>query len=208
MIIIIDNGSQYTHLIKRNCRDLGFDGEIISNKKTMSEVKNLVKNAEKIILSGGPSSVYAENNGLAEEIIRKVSGIRFQASGAKASNLMPDTRLQIPILGICFGHQLLAHLLGGKVKKGASAEYGITRITVDERDLILDGMPDGFQAWASHFDEVETLPEDFIGLAHSETCGYEAMRHKTKPIFGVQFHPEVWHTENGERILKNFLNIK
>ena len=205
MILIIDNGSQYTHLIKRNCRDLGFDSETISNKKKLSEVKNLVKNAEKIILSGGPSSVYASNNGLGEEIIRKIAfghqqsamGPRLKAEGSRQ-----------PILGICFGHQLIAHLLGGRVEKGTSAEYGLTKIYVDEADVLFAGLPKEFNAWASHYDEVNALPKDFVALAHSNICKIEAMKHKTLPIFSVQFHPEVWHTENGEKILENFLKVE
>ena len=192
MILIIDNGSQYTHLIKRSCRDLGFDSEIIGSKKKISEVKNLVKNAEKIILSGGPSSVYSNNNGLGEAIIKK---------------LAVNGELSQPILGVCFGHQLIAHLLGGKVEKGASAEYGVTKIHVDENDVLLAGLPTEFNAWASHYDEVKELPKDFVVLAHSDICKFEAMKHATKPIFSVQFHPEVWHTEHGERILENFLRV-
>src|SRR3989338_4716059 len=100
MILIVDNGSQYTHLIKRNCRDMGFDSEIVNNRKMPSEIKNVVKNAEKIILSGGPNSVYSGNNGLGEELIKKFAlGLKLTAQGP------------MPILGICFGHQLIAHLL-------------------------------------------------------------------------------------------------
>lgn len=190
MIIIIDNGSQYTHLIKRNCRDLGFDSEIVSGRKALSEVKNLVKNAERVILSGGPSSVYGGSNGLGEDVLKK---------------LAINNELRQPILGICFGHQLIAHVLGGKVEKGPSAEYGITKIHVDEEDVLFSGVQKEFNAWASHYDEVKALPEGFITLAHSDICRFEAMRHARKPIFSVQFHPEVWHTEHGEKILGNFL---
>lgn len=191
MILIIDNGSQYTHLIKRNCRDLGFDAQIIDNRKTISQVKNLMKNATHIILSGGPSSVTSGNNGLAEEIVKK-----------RANGIVSQ-----PLLGICFGHQLIAHVLGGKVEKGKSAEYGITEIKIDDADTLFADIPASFNAWASHFDEVTEIPKNFIALAHSDICKYEAMRHKTDSIFSVQFHPEVWHTENGEKILGNFLKL-
>lgn len=187
MILIIDNGSQYTHLIKRNCRDLGFEAQIIQNNSSMEEFEKL--RPEKVILSGGPSSVYKGDNGLAEKIARSIS----------------EGKLNIPILGICFGHQLIAHLIGGKVEKGKNAEYGIAKLVVDKPEFILQGVPKNFNVWVSHFDEVVELPKDFIALAHSETCKYEAMAHTKKKIFGVQFHPEVWHTEHGEKILENFL---
>ena len=191
MILIIDNGSQYTHLIKRNCRDLGFDREIIPNKKTLSEVKNLTKNAEKIILSGGPSSVTKGNNGLAEEILTK----------------MIQKEESLPLLGICFGHQLIAHVFGGIVEKGKSAEYGLIKIEIDQEGVLFRGVPKEFSAWASHFDEVKKIPPSFTSLAHSELCEHEAMQHVKRPIFSVQFHPEVWHTEKGEQMLENFLKI-
>ncbi|MFH2106395.1 MAG: glutamine-hydrolyzing GMP synthase [Candidatus Micrarchaeota archaeon] len=191
MILIIDNGSQYTHLIKRNCRDLGFEAMIFNNSKQFSEIKNIIKNAEKIILSGGPSSVNAGNLGLSEEIVKKIN----------------VERIEMPILGVCFGHQLFAHLLGGNVEKGESAEYGICEIDVDSEDVLFKGVPKKFNAWVSHFDTVKIMPKDFVSLAHSKTCAHEAMRHETRNIFGVQFHPEVWHTEHGEKILANFLKI-
>jgi GMP synthase (glutamine-hydrolysing) len=194
MILIIDNGSQYTHLIKRNCRDLEFEAEIVNNKTfSYSDFEKLSANGkiEKIILSGGPSSVTTGNNGVSEEIVKQVG----------------NGKLNVPLLGICFGHQLLAYTLGGKVEKGKSAEYGIAKIAVDDEDEILKGVPKEFNAWVSHFDEVKKMPDEFVSLAHSETCGVEAMRHKTRKIFGLQFHPEVWHTEHGERIMENFLKL-
>lgn len=193
MILIFDNGSQYTHLIKRNCRDLDFEAEIVNNKTfTYSEFEKLLDNKiEKIILSGGPSSVNAGNNGVSAEILKKLA----------------EGKISLPLLGVCFGHQLIAHVLGGKVEKGKSAEYGIAKITIDEEDEILRGIPKEINAWVSHFDEVKKLPTDFVALAHSDTCAFEAMRHKTRKIFGVQFHPEVWHTEHGEKVLENFLRI-
>ena len=192
MILIVDNGSQYTHLIKRNMRDLGKTGEIVQNKKTtLLEIAE--KNPEAIILSGGPSSVTAGKNYVSEQIVNWVW---------KGDENWANT----PLLGLCWGHQLIAHVLGGKVDKGKSAEYGISKITVDDEDLLFRRVPKEFTAWVSHFDEIKELPEGFIPLAHSETCKVEAMRHKKRNIFGCQFHPEVWHTEHGEEILKNFLS--
>ena len=189
MIAIIDSGSQYTHLIKRNFRDFGEETEIINFKEEYSNVKEKIENAKAIVLSGGPSSVYLERNELGKEVCK----------------LVKEGKLKKPLLGICYGHQTIAYIWGAEVARGSSAEYGVSEITVDDEDLILKGMPEKFRAWVSHFDEVKELPEGFIALAHSETCKFEAMRHKELPVFGVQFHPEVWHTENGEQILKNFL---
>jgi len=185
MIAIIDNGSQYTHLIKRNCRDLGFESEIINDKG------KLEFEPKKVIISGGPNSVYTSKIKLSREIAEKIL----------------KKELDVPLLGICFGHQLIAHLSGAKVEKGKSAEYGISEIIVSKEDLILKGIPKKFNAWVSHYDEIKELPKDFEILAHSEICKIEAMRHKKRNIFTVQFHPEVWHTEHGERILENFLKI-
>ncbi len=190
MILIIDNGSQYTHLIMRNCRDMGHESQIVNNSSSYERsVAPNLKKIEKIILSGGPGSVYAGNNGLSEVIVKKA------LSG----------ELDNPLLGICYGHQLIGHLAGAKVAKGVNAEYGISEICVDERNTLFMDVPKNFNAWVSHFDEVKDAPAGFRTLAHSDTCPVEAMRHNEKEIFGVQFHPEVWHTENGERILGNFL---
>ncbi len=191
MILIIDNGSQYTHLIKRNCRDMDFEAEIVNSKVPFEEV--VAKKPGKIILSGGPSSVYLpeEKEKVSEKIVKAVF----------------EKKIDAPLLGICFGHQMIAHALGGKVEKGKSAEYGIAKISVDEEDLIFKNVPREFNAWVSHFDEVKVAPQGFEALAHSQTCKVEAMRHKGRNIFSVQFHPEVWHTEHGEIILQNFLKI-
>jgi len=188
MILIIDNGSQYTHLIKRNMRDLGRDAEILPNKTTSIE-EVIEKNPEAIILSGGPSSVTAGKNYVSAEIVKKVW-----------------EGWDVPLLGLCWGHQAIAYTLGGKVEKGGSAEYGLEKIFVDNPDLLFKDVPVEFTAWASHFDEVKSLPEGFIALAHSDSCAIEAVRHKERRIFGCQFHPEVWHTEHGEKILENFLS--
>ncbi|MCK4319422.1 glutamine-hydrolyzing GMP synthase [Candidatus Micrarchaeota archaeon] len=188
MIIIIDNGSQYTHLIKRTIRELDIKVEIISNTISFKEIKE--KNPCAIILSGGPSSVFKDENSLGSRIIKEVY---------KGWN--------IPLLGICYGHQLIAHVLGGKVGKGPSAEYGLGKVFIDEEDLLFKGIKGELQVWTSHFDEVKGLPEGFVSLAHSEKCPVEAMKHKEKNIFGVQFHPEVWHTEHGEEMYKNFVSL-
>ncbi|MDD5337481.1 MAG: GMP synthase subunit A [Candidatus ainarchaeum sp.] len=192
MILIIDNGSQYTHLIKRNCRDMDQESVIMNNRNgTLEDVESM--KPDKIIMSGGPSSVFTpeEKDRLTMKIVKAVW----------------ERKIDVPLLGVCWGHQMIGYVLGGKVAKGASAEYGFAKITVDNEDLIFRGMPREFNAWVSHFDEVKEAPPDFEALAHSDTCKIEAMRHKNRDIFSVQFHPEVWHTQNGEKILENFLKI-
>ena len=179
-VLIVDMGGQYAHVIWRALRDLGAEGKLV--QKGVSE--NELSGADAVVLSGGPSSVTTDNFHHLPEFIRK--------SGK-------------PILGICLGHQLVAHALGGKVVKGKSAEYGLSRITVDEPGTLLRGVPAEFNAWVSHFDEVAEMPEGFVRLAHSDTCRVEAMENAQKRVFSVQFHPEVWHTEHGEGILRNFL---
>lgn len=194
MIAIVDNGSQYTHLIKRNMRDLGKEAAIVQNKGEGRLIEIAGLNPKAIILSGGPSSVTLGRNGAAADIIRNVW------KGGEGWG-------KIPLLGLCYGHQLIAYELGGEVGKGASAEYGLGRVFVDGEDTLFRGVPSEFNAWVSHFDEVKKMPPGFVSLAHSKTCGVEAMAHPGKKIFGCQFHPEVWHTENGEKILENFLSV-
>ena len=186
MICIIDNGSQYTHLIKRNMRDMGKEAKIVNSKSGGMED---AEGAEALILSGGPASVTDVDPALSGEVVKRVW-----------------EGWDVPLLGICFGHQLIAHVLGGKVEKGPSAEYGLGKIVVDKEDLLFRGVPKEFRAWVSHFDEIRGMPEGFVSLAHSEVCAVEAMGHKERGIFSTQFHPEVWHTEHGERILQNFLS--
>lgn len=173
-------GSQYTHVIWRTVRELGFDGKIVPKGVSASELSK----ASAVILSGGPSSVTKDPFHSLPAFIKSA---------------------KVPLLGICLGQQLLAHVLGGKVVKGKNAEYGISRIEVDFPGVILAGLPNSFNAWVSHFDEVAKMPAGFASLAHSETCKIEAMENPTKKIFAVQFHPEVWHTEGGEKIISNFL---
>jgi GMP synthase (glutamine-hydrolysing) len=185
MIAIIDNGGQYTHLIWRTCRDLGHEARIAGNKSAFADVAD----ASAFIISGGPGSAYSDDFGVCREVIERC------AAGST------------PLLGICMGHQLIAHVLGGKVARGRTAEYGIMSIEVDDENALFAGVPKRFNAWVSHFDEVKHLPAHFRPLAHSAICSAEAMAHEDKPIYGVQFHPEVWHTEHGETMFKNFLGI-
>lgn len=192
MILIIDNGSQYTHLIKRGCRELGYEAEMLYNQGDYSQFEKLMKTGiAKIILGGGPGSVYSDPPNLSSKICEHVR----------------DGKIKLPLLGICNGHQMIAHVFGARVAKGASAEYGLGEVEIDEEDVLFKGVPEKIRTWVSHFDEVKELPAGFVRLAHSSTCSIESMGHKERPLFSVQFHPEVWHTEHGEDILRNFLEI-
>lgn len=180
-IVIVDNGGQYVHRIWRSLRELGIASKIVPAKDAVSSLEAY----DGIILSGGPTSVYEDDLGLSKKMF--------------------DSGL--PILGICWGHQFIAQVLGGRVKYGEKGEYGYSEVIVDKEDVILRGMPRKFQAWVSHRDEVVELPPGFEILAHSEVCRIEAMRHSEKAVFGVQFHPEVFHTQNGKVILNNFVGV-
>lgn len=193
MFLIIDNGSQYTHLIKRGCRELGYEAETLYSKADYGKVEEMLREGvSRMILSGGPGSVYSDPPNLSSMICGKIR----------------DGALRLPLLGICYGHQMIAHAWGAKVEKGASAEYGMCGIDVDEADVLFKGVPKKFRAWVSHYDQAKEVPAGFVRLAHSDTCAVEAMRHAKLPVYGVQFHPEVWHTEHGETILKNFLEAQ
>ena len=116
-------------------------------------------------------------------------------------------KLDIPILGICAGHQYMAIRLGGQAAPSTTPEFGKTLIRVVDEDALFRDLPDTFIAWESHNDEVITLPPDFKLLASSKTCKVQAMRHETRPLFGLQFHPEVEHTDNGYEMFQAFLDI-
>jgi len=116
-------------------------------------------------------------------------------------------QVKVPLLCICVTHQLLAVVYGGEAGPAPAPEFGPIEVTVDHEDEILRGMGPTFVAWGSHNDEVTNLPSGFIRLAHSENCKVQAMKHETKPVYGVQFHPEVSHTAKGRLVFKNFLDI-
>ena len=179
-VAIIDLGGQYCHLIGRQLRKLGVDSEIYG-PATRSEV--VAKHAG-IILSGGPQSVYAKN-----------------APKIKADIL----RLKIPVLGICYGHQLLAHLLGAEVQKG-KGEYGPTKLSIVAQDTLFKGTPDEQMVWMSHTDSVINLPAKLLTLASTSQCHNAAFADVRRGFYGVQFHPEVVQTENGLQILRTFVS--
>ncbi|MCR4264243.1 MAG: glutamine-hydrolyzing GMP synthase [Candidatus Roizmanbacteria bacterium] len=183
MIHVVDFGSQTAHLIARRVRDLGVEVKTV-------EPENAYKSAQKekpdgIIFSGGPASVYADG---APTVDKKI----FDAG--------------IPILGICYGQQLTAHLLPqGKTEKGTKREDGPATLILDKPCVILEGVSPHSRIWMSHGDTVMSPPEGFEFVAHSETVPSAAMKNDKKKIYGVQFHPEVEHTEHGILVLRNFL---
>lgn len=182
-IVIIANRGQYNHRIYRTLRDLGIDAKLVQNTATSKDV--LRENPNGLVIGGGP---YLESSGNSGDIIKELAG-------------------EIPILGICLGHQLLAKIFGGAVKTAEIGEYAESEIIVDEENEILRGLGPSFKAWVSHKDEVSRLPKNFATLAHSTTCKIEAMAHKALPLYGVQFHPEVEHTPKGRDLFKNFAKI-
>tara|TARA_B100000965_G_scaffold210970_1_gene176306 strand:- start:487 stop:2046 length:1560 start_codon:yes stop_codon:yes gene_type:complete len=183
-ILIIDFGSQFTQLIVRRIRELGVFSELISHKKIKSsQIKSNVKG---IILSGGPLNVYQLNNNLFDNKILK---------------------LGIPILGICFGHQILSKFNGGKVKQSKHREFGLTNIHKRNNSLLIKNFfnKKTKKVWMSHADQVTKLPKNFRVVASSENSKFAIVESKIKNFFGVQFHPEVTHTENGKKIISNFI---
>jgi len=185
-ILILDFGGQYCHLIGRRVREQGIYSEIASHDITHSEIKALNKkfNVKGLILSGGPDSVYEENAPRCDPAI---------------------LQSKLPILGLCYGHQLIAHLAGGKVEPTSHKEYGITAVTIERPIGVLKGLSKREQVWMSHGDTVFTLPEDYDLLAHSENTPIAAFANESKKIYGLQWHPEVIHTEHGAQMLRNFL---
>ncbi len=182
LVLILDFGSQYTQLIARKVRELGVYCEIHPFDLPLDEVT--AKRPKGIILSGGPKSVY-------EQDAPRCDGGVFE--------------LRIPVLGICYGLQLITTLFGGTVEKSNKREYGKAHIFVHRAEGLLAGVSDGDVVWMSHQDRILKLPQGFQVLAHSDNSPYAAFKAADRPIYGVQFHPEVHHTRKGKRILRNFL---
>lgn len=184
MIIIIDFGGQTAHLISRRLRDLGAPTLLLEPENVLAEIEK--KRPGGLIFSGGPASVYEKN---APTIKREVFS------------------LNIPMLDICYGLQLRSHLLGGKVKPGTK-EYGPVKITLDNQDSkITEGLPKNFTVWMSHGDSILSMPKNFTIVGSSENVRYAFVTDDKNKKYGVQFHPEVEHTEFGNQILKNFIAI-
>ena len=184
-IIIIDFGSQFTQLIARRIRELGVFSEIISHKKI--KVKDIDKTTKGIILSGGPLNVYQLN---------------------KYSFDKKIIDLNIPILGICFGHQILSKLNGGRVKQSKHREFGLANIFKKNDSLLTKNFfnkNNSKKVWMSHADQVSKLPKHFKVIAASVNSKFAIVENKIKRFYGVQFHPEVTHTESGKKIISNFV---
>jgi len=183
-IIVLDFGSQYSHLICRRIREFSVYAELVPYDISPEELKKM--NPKGIIFSGGPSSVYNED-------------------APKPDEELFDFGL--PLLGICYGHQLIVNKFGGKVKR-ANKEYGSSLLSMDKNSGLLDDIGESIRAWMSHGDEAEEIPSNFEVIGHTENSHAAAIANIDRTIFGIQFHPEVVHTERGTDILKNFvLNV-
>ncbi len=185
-ILILDFGGQYTHLIGRNVRENNVYSEIMPFDITADKITEIgsVSNIKGIILSGGPDSVYDKDSPKMDPGILK---------------------LGIPVLGLCYGHQLIAHMSDGKVIRAAKKEYGDTEAYIDKPESILHGLHHEEKVWMSHGDTVSSLSKDWEVLAHTDNTPVAAFRHKTMQIYGLQWHPEVVQTEHGAQIIKNFI---
>ncbi|MCX5781610.1 MAG: glutamine-hydrolyzing GMP synthase, partial [Elusimicrobia bacterium] len=183
MILILDFGSQYTQLIARRIREAKVYCEIHPGNRPIHSFGEINK-IRGIILSGGPSSVYEE--------------------GAP----WPDEKLwelNIPILGICYGMQLIAEHFGGKVKPSGQREYGVAQLSISSQSGLFKKLPKKMTVWMSHGDHLSKIPGNFKKIAHTANSQYAAIADLKKNMYGVQFHPEVKHTPFGKKILENFV---
>jgi GMP synthase (glutamine-hydrolysing) len=185
-ILVVDNGGQWTHREWRTLNYLDVDTKIIPNTTPFIEIIN--ENVNGLILSGGaPRVAFYDNLGNIDEYLKKAN---------------------FPILGICAGHQYMAKFYGGEIKPAVNPEYGkVELIILKEDDIIFQGVPKKSIVWESHNDEISKMPNVFELLAFSQSCMIQAIKHKEKTFYGVQFHPEVEHTEFGMEIFKNFIKI-
>ncbi|WP_117592419.1 GMP synthase subunit A [Haloprofundus halophilus] len=175
-VVVIDNHGQFTHLEQRALRDAGVDTDIVDNDTPPEEV-----DADGIVLSGGPD---ADRAGRSAEYLD----------------------LDIPVLGICLGMQVMATELGGRVGSGDYGGYAdVTVDILDDEDPLVGSLAPETRVWASHADEVKELPEGFTHTATSDVCGIEAMSDASRDLYGVQWHPEVAHTERGQEVFENFI---
>ena len=185
-VLVLDFGGQYCHLIARRIREFNVYSEVVRHNTSPKEIAALDErfNVKALILSGGPASVYDMQ---APRIDRRILS------------------LDLPVLGICYGHQLVAHLSGGKVQLGRIKEFGTTLATIDMPIGVLRGLGETETVWMSHSDCVIAVPDDYEVLAHTGNCPVAAFKHRSKSIHGLQWHPEVTHTKNGIMMLRNFV---
>ncbi|HEC81578.1 MAG TPA: GMP synthase subunit A [Thermoplasmatales archaeon] len=184
-IYVIDNGGQWTHREWRVLKYLGVQTHIVPNTTPYDTL--IEKNVDGIILSGGAPRIGLKDSlGRCNEYLEKAD---------------------FPILGICAGHQFIARFFGGKVEPAVVPEFGRVELIIDKEHELFSEVPKRSVVWSSHNDEITLVPKDFNVLAHSNACEVQAMAHKNKSIFGLQFHPEVEHTEYGVQIFRNFVEI-
>ncbi len=182
LVLVLDFGSQTAQLIARRIRDLNVFCQLVRHDISAERVKELAPRG--IILSGGPASVYGE----------------------KAPKCDPEIfNLGIPVLGICYGMQLTCQALGGVVQAGTTREFGRTELKTLEDHPLVAGLPANSTVWMSHGDQVQQAGDEFIPIASTHSCPMAAVRHRSRQIFGLQFHPEVTHSEYGKQLLENFL---
>ena len=180
-VLILDFGGQYNQLIARRVREQGVFCDLMPSEMSLEKIKEY--NPIGIIFTGGPNSVYEEDS-------PKIDKGVFE--------------LGIPVLGICYGCQLTAHMLGGTVENAKASEYGKAEVSYVKSPLT-KGVPERAVCWMSHTDRITQLPEGFIKIAHSDNCAFAAFGDEKRKIYGVQFHPEVNHTQFGTQLLRNFL---
>jgi len=181
MILVVNNYGQYNHRIHRTLIYLKIPSEMIPNTLSLDEI--IDKGASGLILGGGPS---VEKSGNCMEYVKE---------------------LEYPILGICLGHQIIALAYGGKIGSAGMESYAQIQLKIKDVNDIFKGLGPMMEVWASHKDEVIKLPPNFNILASSSICDIEAMKHQEKPLYGIQFHPEVQHTKEGPKLLKNFYEV-
>ncbi len=179
-IYILDTGGQYTHLIARKVRELGVYAEVVSSE---TEATRFSK-AKGVIISGGPSSVYEKGSPYVDQAVLDQG---------------------VPMLGICYGQQLMAFQLDGQVRQGNKGEYGLAHLAIDGTSPLFRDVANHQQVWMSHRDTVFAPPTGFSILAHTDTCAIAAIGNESTRQYGVQFHPEVVHTTEGRKILRNFV---
>lgn len=182
LILILDFGGQYNQLIARRVRECNVYSEVVPFDISLEKIKE--RNPKGIIFTGGPASVYGEDSPKCAEGI-------FE--------------LGIPVLGICYGMQLMSHTLGGKVTSAATREYGETNVNIDNSSPLFEGFDKQNIFLMSHTDYVESVPEGFKRIGYTSVCPNAAMENPTKKLYGIQFHPEVNNSVNGTQVIKNFL---
>ncbi|MVO99736.1 glutamine-hydrolyzing GMP synthase [Paenibacillus lutrae] len=182
MIVVLDFGGQYNQLIARRIRDLGVYSELLPYNTPAEKIREL--NPKGIVFSGGPTSVYGEGSPIVDPAVYE---------------------LGIPIMGICYGMQMIAHQLNGKVERAAKREYGKSEVQFQSHSRLAKNLDANQVVWMSHGDHVCDLPEGFVLDASTETCAIAAMSHPEKNIVAVQFHPEVRHSAQGNEMIRNFI---